>query len=190
MRKLSIVTCMVVALLGADGEGAESGRPPEVGEKVIDAPLRDIEGKDVHLREITDSDGPMVLVVLRGFPGYQCPICMLQFGDILAKEKEFAAKNATVVFVYPGPEKNLDQKAREFIKGKSFPKHFRFWLDPDYRFTNAWNLRWDAPRETAYPSSFVADDEGKILFAKISKTHGGRTKTKELLDAIPGGKED
>jgi hypothetical protein len=58
-----------------------------------------------------------------------------------------------------------------------------FVTDPDYTFTNAYNLRWDVPRETAYPSTFVMDKQRKIHFARISKTHGGRTSAAEVLKA-------
>jgi len=47
-----------------------------------------------------------------------------------------------------------------------------------------WNLRWEAPQETAYPSTFVIDKEGKIRFAKVSKSHGGRTKSGEILKVV------
>jgi hypothetical protein len=59
-------------------------------------------------------------------------------------------------------------------------------MDPDYKFTNAYRLRWDAPRETAYPSTFVIDRERKVRFAKVSKTHGGRATASEVLKALAG----
>lgn len=56
--------------------------------------------------------------------------------------------------------------------------------DPDYIFTNSWGLRWDAPRETAYPSTFVIDRKGVVRFTKISKTHGDRANPADILKAV------
>ena len=47
-----------------------------------------------------------------------------------------------------------------------------------------YGLRWDAPHETAYPSTFLIDRQGVIFFSKIVKEHGGRTTAAEILDAL------
>ena len=80
-----------------------------------------------------------------------------------------------VLLVYPGPGEKLDERAKEFLTDKQLPENFDLVLDPDYAFTNSYGLRWDAPKETAYPSTFLLDQQGKVFFAKVSKSHGGRT---------------
>jgi hypothetical protein len=53
---------------------------------------------------------------------------------------------------------------------------------------NAYGLRWDAPHETAYPSTFILDRKGIVQFVKISHTHGDRTKASAIVeeaDCIP-----
>jgi hypothetical protein len=50
--------------------------------------------------------------------------------------------------------------------------------------TNLYGLRWDAPHETAYPSIFILDKNGKILFQKISHSHGDRTSAEEVLGQL------
>jgi len=45
-------------------------------------------------------------------------------------------------------------------------------------------LRWDAPRETACPATFVLDEKGVVCFAKISHTHGDRTQASEILAEV------
>ena len=57
-------------------------------------------------------------------------------------------------------------------------------LDPDYAMANAYALRWDAPRETVYASTFVLDGKGIVRFAKFSRTHGGRTKAADVLAEV------
>ena len=130
--------------------------------------------------------GPVVLLVLRGFPGYQCPICNTQVGQFLNRAKELQEAKASVVLVYPGPADGLKEHAAEFIRGKTLPDNFYFLVDPDYSFTNAYRLRWDAKRETAYPSTFVIAKDGQIKFAKVSMTHGGRASVEDVLQALAG----
>jgi len=122
----------------------------------------------------------VVLVVLRGYPGYQCPVCNQQVGQFLQQADKFKAAGAQLVFVYPGASKDLALRAKEFWADRSLPDHVQLLIDPDYKFTNAYHLRWDAPKETAYPSTFVIQDR-KITFAKVSQTHGGRAKVEEVL---------
>lgn len=65
-----------------------------------------------------------------------------------------------------------------------FPEHFHFVLDPDYSMINKYGLRWDAPKETAYPSTFVIDKNGKVVYSKVSSTHGGRAAVEEVLGVL------
>jgi peroxiredoxin Q/BCP len=156
---------------------------PKVGDEAKDFELSAIGGEKAKLSKLTES-GPIVLVVLRGYPGYQCPICTKQFAEFRGKADAFKTAGAQVVFVYPGPADGLKDKAAEFVKGKDYPPHFTILLDPDYTFTNAYGLRWDAKNETAYPSTFVLDMKRKVKFAKVSTTHGDRTAVADVLKAI------
>ena len=125
------------------------------------------------------------LVVLRGYPGYQCPVCTAQVGRLISNAPQFAEAKATVILVYPGPADSLKKRADEFVKGKALPKSFTLLLDPDYTFTKQYGLRWDAPNETAYPSTFVLDPKRKVTFAKISRSHGDRANNADILKALP-----
>jgi len=89
-----------------------------------------------------------------------------------------------VIFVYPGPNQGLIDHAREFTDGKVMPAHFIFLTDPDYSFTNAYGLRWDSPKETAYPSTFVLNSRGIVTFAKTSHVHGDRVSAADVLKAL------
>lgn len=157
--------------------------PPVVGDKAPDFALQSLRGQTVRLSQLT-ARGPVALIVLRGFPGYQCPICNRQVHEFLGEAKAFAGAGAQVVMIYPGPGQDLRSRAEEFTADKTFPDHFNLLLDPDYQFTNLYQLRWDAPKETAYPSTFLIDRRGLVFFAKISNSHGGRTTAVEVLDAL------
>jgi peroxiredoxin len=89
-----------------------------------------------------------------------------------------------VVWVYPGPTDQIEARAREFVENRPFPANFRFVLDPGYAFTLRYGLRWDAPKETAYPSTFVIDRGGVVRFALISRTHDGRAPASDVLAAL------
>ena len=158
---------------------------PEVGAKVRDFSLATPTGSNVRLSEL-NSKGPLVLVVLRGFPGYQCPYCTKQVHDFVDHAPEFAARKVNVLLVYPGPPADLDQRAKEFLAQQAdLPANITLVTDPDYKVVNQLGLRWDAPRETAYPSTFILDPKGKVLFEKISHSHGDRTSAEDILKQLP-----
>lgn len=157
--------------------------PPKVGDAVPDFALPAL-GADakVELSRVLE-DGPVVLVVLRGYPGYQCPICSRQVGSLIQRADAFKKAGTRVVMVYPGPAEKLDGFAKEFAGKFDLPDNFLFLLDPGYEFTNAYQLRWEAPRETAYPSTFVVTPDRKVTYAAVSKTHGGRPDTAAVVAA-------
>src|SRR3954447_24668227 len=157
---------------------------PNVGEKAPDFRLSSTEGASMHLSTLI-TEAPVVLVVLRGFPGYQCPFCQRQLQDFVAKSEAFVKAGAKVVFVYPGPADKLNEHAGEFLSGKNFSSSFVMLLDPDYEFTNLYGLRWNSPRETAYPSTFVIDRQGTVMFSRVVRSHGARTTAAEVLEVLP-----
>jgi thioredoxin-dependent peroxiredoxin len=157
--------------------------PPKVGDQAPDFELASLSGKKVRLSTVA-RQGPVAVIVLRGYPGYQCPICSRQVRQFAERGKDFEAAGAEVLMIYPGPAYNLKERAAEFVRGRDLPSNFDLLLDPDFAFTNAWRLRWNAPRETAYPSTFALDRDRKIRFAKISKSHGGRAAVNEVIAAL------
>ena len=157
---------------------------PPVGAKAPDFALSTPSGKAIRMSGVQQGHD-LVLVVLRGFPGYQCPYCMRQVHDFVEHASGFAARNATVLLVYPGPPADLDQHAKDFLaKQPELPSNVVLVTDPDYSVTNLYGLRWDAPDETAYPSTFIVDKKGMIAFEKISHTHGDRMSAQDALDHL------
>ncbi len=155
----------------------------EAGNKAPDFSLRTIDGSEMQLSEVVLKQ-PVVLVVLRGWPGYQCPVCTRQVGSLLNDAVKFSNLGVAVILVYPGPSRDMQKHAEEFSGEFKFPQDFYFTLDPDYSMINLYGLRWDALGETAYPSTFVLNKESKIVFAKISDTHGGRATNEEIFEAL------
>ena len=164
-------------------EKGELKAPPKVGDTVPNFKLPAL-GADglVEFAKVLE-DGPAVLVVLRGYPGYQCPISSRQVGGLVRAAGKFEKAGARVVMVYPGPADDLQQFAKEFAGEFELPKNVLFLMDPGYEFTNAYKLRWEAPRETAYPSTFVVTPDREVTYATVSKGHGGRPATDEVVAA-------
>lgn len=163
--------------------GAAIAAPPAVGQKAPDFALETLEGKKIRMSEAV-SDKPIVLVVLRGYPGYQCPLCNRQVQDFIQNGATLEAEAGRVILVYPGPASDLKERADEFLSGKKLPRNFELVLDPDYEMTTLYDLRWNAPQETAYPSTFLIDSEGVVIFSKISRSHAGRTKAADILPLL------
>jgi peroxiredoxin len=176
----SVKPAIAVLMIGAATVAAWGAEPPRVQDRAPEFSLSAVTGGMVRLSEALSS-GPVVLVVLRGYPGYQCPFCNRQVQDYLNRSADFARLGARVLLVYPGPGDMLNQRASEFLAGRMLPANFSLLLDPDYQFTNLYGLRWEAPKETAYPSTFLIDAKGSVFFAKVAKAHGGRTTAAEML---------
>jgi peroxiredoxin len=156
---------------------------PKVGDTAPEFELSSLQGKTVRLSDVRKA-GTVVLVALRGYPGYQCPLCNRQVQEFIRNAQRFAEAGTRVVMVYPGPA----QRASEFVADKKLPANFDLVLDPEYAFTNRYGLRWEAAGETAYPSTLVINSEGVISFAKISTSHGGRASAAEILDVLAKNK--
>ena len=180
----AIVMC-VTAVSAAPGPATKPSTapaPPGIGEGAPDFILKSIDDKTIVLQEI-NAAGPVVLVVLRGWVGYDCPICTKQVAQLIAKKGQFADAKAKVLLIYPGPAENLKKHAQHFLQ-QPLPPNFELVLDPDFKFTDGYHIRWNAPNETAYPSTFVVNQAGIIQLAKVSKSHGGRATMREILGAL------
>jgi peroxiredoxin len=180
-RSLILVGCVLLASHGA----ASVAPTPKVGDKAPDFTLAQIDGKRLTLSAELKA-GPVVLIVGRGWVGYQCPFCTRQFGDFLKAANDIEAAGARVVWVYPGPADDVQKRAEEFASGRSFPPNFRFVLDPNYALTLSYGLRWNAPQETAYPSTFVIDRRGIVRYALVSTSHAGRSTAAAVIAELRG----
>jgi thioredoxin-dependent peroxiredoxin len=163
-----------------------AANPPQVGDKAPDFTLKTLDDQTVHLSDVT-AKSKVVLVELRGWPGYDCPFCTKQVHDYVSNADKLKAAGVQVLIVYPGPADDLKAHATEFLQDKSWPKDFLFVLDPDYSFTKSYGLRWDANKETAYPSTFIIDTENKVQFAHVAKEHGDRVSCAAVLKALQSG---
>jgi peroxiredoxin len=167
---------------------ASHAQGPMPGTKAPDFTLSTPEHQPVELASL-EKKGDVVLVVLRGYPGYQCPYCQRQLHDLAQDAAKFAQRGLQVLLVYPGNASQLDDKAKEFLgKTGDLPTNFHLVIDPEFAVTNLYGLRWDAPHETAYPSTFILDRSGTVLYRKVSHEHGDRATTADILAGLDAGK--
>lgn len=178
-----VVACAIVLASTATSTQTRSSRPPGVGDKAPDFTLPLLDGARLTLSAEL-ARGPVVLIVGRGWVGYQCPFCNRQFNDFVKAARAIEDAGARVLWIYPGRTDEIQQRAAEFAAGRSFPANFRLLLDPDFTFTLPYGLRWDAPGETAYPATFVIDRSGIVRFALVSRSHAGRASASDVLAAL------
>jgi len=161
-----------------------TARGPAVGETAPDFNLP-IVGREetMSLKEAT-ADGPVVVVVLRGYPGYQCPLCSEQVGSLANRAEALGKLTKKVVMVYPGAASLLEKHAEEFMGERTLPSPLVMVRDPEMKMIDECGLRWSAPRETAYPSAFVIDKNGLVKWSKVSDSHGGRASVQEIIEQL------
>lgn len=172
---------VIAALLLGAAFPVFAADPPEVESKIPDFSLPGLDGETVRFSDVYRDRGA-VLVMLRGWPGYQCPICTAQVGGYMTERLQFRKRQLPVVFIYPGPGDNLREHAGEFTGRLELPAEFRFVIDPDFKVTRRYGLRWDAEGETAYPATFIVDREGRVVFRKVSDSHAGRVPANRALE--------
>lgn len=177
---LCCLAALIVSLLAPTPIRAASPTTPEVGDTAPNFVVHTLDGKPVELHQAMRGR-TTVLVVLRGWPGYQCPFCTTQVYEYVEHASAFQAQNVGVIIIYPGPSEQLAAHAKEFLEDKHWPSSFTFAIDPEYAFTEQYGLRWSARGETAYPSTFIIDGDGKIQFCHVSHEHGDRVGAAAVL---------
>lgn len=184
-RKAKLLTAALLLFTAALPTLAQATDPqvPQIGTQFPDFTLSSIDGASITLKSELKK-GPVVVVVLRGWPGYQCPFCSRQFADFLTHAADFAKTNTTVLFIYPGPASGLKEHAEAFNRDKPMPANFRLLLDPDLRWLESNKLRWQGKGETSYPATFVIDRRGELRFSAITKAHGGRVMSAAALSVL------
>ena len=115
------LACLVTAIVLSATFALAADAPPAVGETAKDFSLSAVDGEKVELSRLR-KEGPVVLIVLRGYPGYQCPVCNVQVGQFLASAEKLKAAKANVVLVYPGPADGLKNTPTSSFAARPCPE--------------------------------------------------------------------
>lgn len=176
--------CFTSLFFNAPASRVDAAEPLAVGAKAINFELP-IVGHDDYL-ELKEAykQGPVVVVVLRGYPGYQCPRCRGQFSGIVNRAKAFSKTAARVIVVYPGDGPQLARRAQAFLGSRRLIEPIVIVRDDAMEMVTQWGLRWDSPRETAYPATYVIDKNGRVAWSKVSRSHADRATTEEIITAL------
>ncbi len=178
--------CLAASLVGLVIPLSVAANPPRlaVGEKVRDFELP-IVGGDGYL-SLSDEvkEGRVVVVVLRGYPGYQCGICNRQVGSMVNRARALARAAHRVILIYPGEGDSLQRRAEEFMGARRLPDPLVMVRDEGMQVITEWGLRWNKHHETAYPATYVIDPDGRVQWVKVSESHAGRSNVEEILKAV------
>jgi peroxiredoxin len=176
MRRLFLLPALLLAV-----SLPSVAATPGVGQRAPDFTLTTLDGTPISLSSYT-SHGRVVLILLRGYPGYQCPFSQQQFQSYQQAAAQFAAAGAQVIFIYPGASsKSLADDAAQLLGNQPLPANMHLVLDPDYVFTNQYGLRWNDPNQTVYPSTFLVARSGIIFFAHTGRSSSDLTPPSDAL---------
>ena len=89
VRRGAFVSLVLAFLLATALSAAnpDEVQVPNVGDTIEDYTFRTLAGKELKLGEL-NRQGPIVIVVLRGYPGYQCPACTKQVAELRKNAEE------------------------------------------------------------------------------------------------------
>ena len=184
-----LLACLVgVSLSIAQAAHGVSGEPiiaqQKVGDRVLDFELPIVGSKD--LLQLSDEyrQGPVVVVVLRGDPGYQCQLCVRQLASLANRSTAIKPLASRIILVYPGDSSDLEQRAKRFKGSRRLPDPLVIVRDDQMKMVRQWGLRWDKHHETAYPATYVIDRNGDIRWKKVSRSHAGRSTVEEILKEL------
>lgn len=183
-RRVFASALLVFCFLGIIAMQPVSAAGPAIGDAAPDFKLP-IVGEDEYLtlKEANES-GPVVIVILRGYPGYQCPLCNQQVGAFANRAAALAKLAKKVILIYPGEASMLDKHAEDFVGSRTLPAPLVIVRDPDMKMVSEYGLRWDKSHETAYPAAYVVDKNGRIRWSKISDSHAGRASADEIITEL------
>jgi len=173
----------VPGTLSALGQESQSAQP-RIGQRAPDFELPIVgKNKFLNLRDEYQK-GPVAVIVLRGYPGYQCPICKNQVNSLINRARSFASEAHRVILVYPGKADQLEKRSEQFLGSRKLPTPFVLVRDEEMQMVENWGLRWQARTETAYPATFVIDQNGRVTWKKISDSHAGRSSSQEIIKEL------
>ncbi|EMI15452.1 bacterioferritin comigratory protein (Bcp) [Rhodopirellula maiorica SM1] len=178
--------CLMFLAAISSNVSADDGpsQPLANGAKAVNFELPVVGSKNFIELQEEYKKGPVVVIVLRGYPGYQCPLCSKQVNSLANRAKALAQEASRVILVYPGEASLLQRHAEEFMGSRTLPAPLVMVRDDAMEMVTQWGLRWDSPRETAYPATYVIDTNGRVAWSKVSNSQAGRTTVEEIMKEL------
>ena len=124
---------LILARRAPAGAVALRAETPDVGVKAPAFTLSLPEGKSISLGGL-EAKGKVVLIVLRGYPGYQCPYCQRQAHDFQLNAGQICRQGRAAPARLSRCRLPTSASTRkEFLAGAgTLPPNYHLVLDPDY----------------------------------------------------------
>jgi peroxiredoxin len=123
----------------------------------------------------------VVVVFVRGMTspkGGFCSFCVPQVGSLAANYGEFAARDAEVAVVFPGPHDWVEKFVTEAkASGRAETLPFPLLLDPGLAAVDRLGIRGSL----AKPSTYILDRRGRVVYAYVGANQTDRPSVKALL---------
>jgi peroxiredoxin len=108
----------------------------------------------------------VVLIFLRGFPGYVCMSCSAQTTTLAEQEEEFKKRDAQVILVYPGHPDTVPtflEATRNYSAEVDLP--YPVLLDIDLAATERFGVKGNLVK----PATVIIDKSGIIRYAYVGE---------------------
>ena len=156
------------------------------GKKLPSIPLQDYNGNDLSS---DDWKGGKRLVIF--YRGNWCPICTAQVKELEKFEKEFDALGVRITLISP----QSHQKSRNHAKRVGID--YDFLVDVNNTAAKKLGILHEhgVPKgfevlgyetNVPKPSTFVLDENGKVIFADLTTNYRLRTKPEDIIAALKG----
>ena len=148
------------------GQGIPENQP-DIGQRAPDFELP-LVGQKMFL-SLRDEyrNGPVVVIVLRGYPGYQCPNCKNQFNAVVNRAKALSLESKCVVLVYPGNAEQLEKHSKHFLGSRKLPHPIKVVRDGDMQMVEEHLNRFLWPRSGRIRLSNRANQKKMLLVETI-----------------------
>jgi peroxiredoxin len=164
--------------------GERSKEKIKEGKRLPKVILEDYDGK-----KLTSDDwkGQKRLVIF--YRGNWCPICTAQIKELTDFEKQFDELGVKITLISP----QSHEKSRNHAKRVSM--HFDFLVDVESRAAKTLGILQEGGLPTGFqvlgyetdvpkPTTFVLDENGKVIFADSATNYRTRTSPKDILEAL------
>ena len=187
--------CLIVLVCSVVGLGMAAAQTPAVGAKAPDFTLQTPTGASVGLAK-ERAKGTTVLSCSAGFLDTSAHTaqsrCMILWSTARSSRRR---RRMSCSFTQARQPIWISMPRNSWRSRPIFRRTLSWSLTRTIKMTNLYGLRWDAPHETAYPSTFILNASGTILFEKISHSmaielrrgHSHSTQGKLTQDKLSSG---